>query len=66
MTPYEMAIETARFFGLDEKLIDKALSPDIKQPALRPPRTGFNISKAKKELGFRPVNFQDGLRELFL
>jgi dTDP-4-dehydrorhamnose reductase len=33
MTPYEMAIETAKFFGLDETLIEKSSSPDIKQPA---------------------------------
>lgn len=66
MTPYEMAVETAKFFGLNEKLIEKASSPDINQPAMRPPMTGFNISKAKKELGFTPVSFREGLKELFL
>jgi dTDP-4-dehydrorhamnose reductase len=66
MTPYEMAIETARFFGLNEGLIEKSLSPDIKQPALRPSRTGFDISKARKELGYKPVTFIEGLKELFL
>lgn len=66
MTPYEMAVATAKFFGLNEKLIDKSLSPDIKQPAIRPPRTGFNIKKAKKELGFKPMSFDEGLKEMFL
>ena len=66
MTPYEMAVETAKFFGFDAKLISKAASPDIKQPALRPSKTGFDISKAKKELGFKPLSFQEGLKEMFI
>jgi dTDP-4-dehydrorhamnose reductase len=66
MTPYEMAIATAKFFGLDESLIEKSSSPEIKQPAVRPSRTGFDISKAKKELGYQPMKFMDGLREMFL
>jgi len=65
MTPYEMAVETAKLFGLDQTLITPSSSQDIKQPAVRPPRTGFDISKAKKELGYKPVRFADGLRELF-
>lgn len=66
MTPYEMAVETAKFFGYDEGLIAKSSSPDIRQPAVRPPRTGFDISKAKKELGFQPVTFSEGLKKMFL
>ena len=66
MTPYQMAVETAKFFGLNTELISKAVSPDIKQPALRPARTGFDISKAKNELGFKPLSFQDGLKEMFI
>lgn len=66
MTPYEMAIETAKFFGLDESLIEKSSSPEIKQPAVRPPKTGFNIEKAKKELGYKPMSFQEGLKAIFI
>jgi dTDP-4-dehydrorhamnose reductase len=65
MTPYDIAIETARYFGLNEALIAKATSEDIKQPAVRPPKTGFDISKAKKELGYKPRSFNEGLEELF-
>lgn len=65
MTPYEMAIQTARFFGLDEKLISESSSAVISQPATRPPRTGFIITKAKKDLGFKPTSFMNGLREIF-
>lgn len=65
MTPYEVAVEIARFFGYDSSLIKPSTS-DINQPAIRPPRTGFNISKAKKELGFQPSSFQDGLKQVFI
>jgi dTDP-4-dehydrorhamnose reductase len=66
MTPYEIAVETAKFFGLNTGLIEKAASPDIKQPAIRPARTGFVITKAKKELGFEPVSFMEGLKVMFV
>jgi dTDP-4-dehydrorhamnose reductase len=65
MTPYQMAIETARFFGLDQSLISESTSSEIKQPAMRPPKTGFDITKAKKRLGFKPVSFMEGLKETF-
>jgi dTDP-4-dehydrorhamnose reductase len=65
MTPYEMALKTAEFFRLDASLISKSTSADIKQPAERPALTGFDISKAKKDLGYKPTPFKEGLRELF-
>lgn len=65
MTPYDIAIETARYFGLREDLISKASSEDINQPAVRPAKTGFDISKAKKELGYQPKSFREGLDDLF-
>lgn len=65
MTPYDIAIETAKYFGLNQALIARSTSEEIKQPAVRPPKTGFDISKAKKELGYRPKSFKEGLSELF-
>jgi len=60
-TPYEMAIQVARHFGLNESLISRADSTSFTQPARRPPRTGFIIDKAKQQLGFRPHSFQEGI-----
>lgn len=65
MTPYDIAIETARYFGLNEALIAKSTSDEINQPAVRPPKTGFDISKARRELGYSPKSFKEGLQELF-
>jgi dTDP-4-dehydrorhamnose reductase len=61
VTPYDIAIRTARFFKLDETLIRKTDSKHFKQPAARPAKTGFIIEKAKKELGFSPHSFEEGL-----
>lgn len=61
MTPYDIAIRTARFFKLDESLITQTDSNQFKQPAARPLRTGFIIDKAKKELGYKPHTFEQGL-----
>ena len=61
MTPFDIAIRTARYFNLNESLITKTDSTQFKQPALRPPKTGFIIEKAKRELGYNPHTFEEGL-----
>ncbi|HCM75015.1 MAG TPA: NAD(P)-dependent oxidoreductase [Cytophagales bacterium] len=61
MTPYDIAIETATFFNLNKSLIKPTDSTQFKQPAARPLKTGFDITKAKRELGYNPHSFTDGL-----
>jgi dTDP-4-dehydrorhamnose reductase len=61
MTPYDIAIRTADFFKLDKSLIAITDSTQFKQPAKRPPRTGFIIDKARKDLGYEPHSFEEGL-----
>ena len=61
LTPYEMAMETADFFGLNKTLIKRTDSSKFKQPARRPLKTGFIIEKARKELGFAPKTFRTGI-----
>ncbi len=61
LTPYDMAIKTAEFFNLDKSLINKANADNFQQPAMRPPKTGFIIDKAIKELGFQPHSFEEGI-----
>lgn len=62
ITPYDIAIRTASFFKLDASLITQTDSTKFKQPAVRPLKTGFIIDKAKKELGFNPRSFEEGLK----
>ena len=66
LTPYQMTVAAARFLGLDEKLIEPVNATTFQQPAIRPPKTGFQITKAEKELGYKPTSFEDGLRKTFL
>lgn len=64
MTPYDIAIKTADFFGLDKSLIKQTDSTQFKQTAARPPKTGFIIDKAKRELSYQPHGFIEGLEVL--
>ncbi|GIR59816.1 MAG: hypothetical protein CM15mP65_23970 [Crocinitomicaceae bacterium] len=51
----------AEFYNLDKSLINPVSSKSLNQPAKRPLVTGFDISKAKKELNFNPVDFLAGI-----
>lgn len=62
MTPYDIAVRTARFFKLDESLITKTDSTQFRQPAARPLKTGFIIEKAKRQLNYKPHSFEAGLQ----
>jgi dTDP-4-dehydrorhamnose reductase len=61
LTPYQMAMETADYFGLDKSLINQTDSTLFTQPAKRPMKTGFVIEKAKNQLGYRPKTFREGI-----
>lgn len=65
LTPYQMAVQAAQCLGLDESLLKRVTAASFSQPAMRPPVTRFNIDKAKKELGFAPVSFAEGLKKTF-
>lgn len=61
LSPYDIAIKTAEFFNLDRSLIKATDSTAFVQPARRPLKTGFIIDKARKELGYEPHSFEEGL-----
>jgi dTDP-4-dehydrorhamnose reductase len=62
LTPYDMALQVADFFALDKGLITKADASTFTQPARRPARTGFDISKAQNQLGYQPHTFLQGIQ----
>ena len=64
LTPYQMARQVADFFQLDASLLERVDSSSFTQPATRPPRTGFCIDKAIRELGYQPRPFREGLAVL--
>lgn len=61
LTPYDMALKTAAFFDLDSSTMQETDGSVFKQPAPRPPKTGFVLNKARQELGYEPRSFEQGL-----
>ena len=57
----ELVIRVANFFGYDTACVSTTSSDVLNQAAKRPPITGFIIDKARKELGYEPHSFEDGL-----
>lgn len=65
LSPYDMAMQTAALLQLNAKHIEKVDASTFKQPGKRPPKTGFIIEKARNELGYEPLSFEEGLKKLF-
>ncbi len=61
MSVLELVYRVADFWKLDKSLVTPSKSESIKQPAKRPWRTGLVIEKAKRELGYNPHSFEEGL-----
>ncbi len=61
MSILELVYRVADYYKLDKSLVKPSKSTDIKQPAMRPPKTGFIIDKAKRELGYAPHSFEEGI-----
>lgn len=61
LTPHDMAIKTAEYFELDQSFIAQADSTSFSQPARRPPRTGFDLTKARQVLNYQPHTFDEGI-----
>ncbi|TNF29944.1 MAG: NAD-dependent epimerase/dehydratase family protein, partial [Bacteroidetes bacterium] len=51
----------ADYYGLDKSLINPVSSETLNQPAKRPPVTGFILDKARRELGYNPHSFVEGI-----
>lgn len=60
---YDFAVQVARVFALNEKLIHPVSTTELGQAAKRPMNSGFDISKAQRELGIRMSNVVEGLRK---
>ena len=61
MSILELVNRVADFFNLNKSNITAIKSITLNQTAKRPPRTGFVLDKAVRELGYAPVSFEEGL-----
>lgn len=60
----ELVYEVCDHFNLDKSLVNPVTSEELNQPAKRPLKTGFNIEKAKNELGYQPLTFTQGIEKM--
>lgn len=56
---YEIVEKIAQFFNLPTNTLSKSSSLNLNQPAKRPPKTGFDLTKAKTELGYKPKTLEE-------
>ena len=61
MCVLDLVKRVARFYGIDENLVKPISTSTLNQKAKRPPKTGFILDKAKRELGYKPSTFEEGL-----
>jgi len=63
LSVFEIAQQIAAVFHLDKSLIKPISTSTLNQPAARPLKTGFDLSKANKELDFYPKSFKESLEK---
>jgi dTDP-4-dehydrorhamnose reductase len=64
MSILELVYRVADFWKLDKSIVKPIKSDTLNQAAKRPPRTGFILDKAYRELDYKPHSFEGGLKIL--
>ena len=57
----DLVKKVAKYYQLDENLVKPISSSSLNQKAARPPKTHLLLDKAKKDLGYKPSSFEEGL-----
>lgn len=65
MSIFDLVNRIAKHFGLDTKNISRVSSSTLNQAAKRPPKTGFNLSKAYQKIDYKPHTLEETLDILF-
>lgn len=61
---FEMVFRIAEFYGFDKSKLLAVSSQTLNQKAKRPLRTGFILDKAKRDLKYDPLTFEESLQRL--
>lgn len=64
MSVMDIVMAVADHWDLDKSIVTPVSSTTLNQKAKRPPVTGFILDKAKKELGYSPHSFSEGISVL--
>ncbi|ANH81919.1 NAD(P)-dependent oxidoreductase [Niabella ginsenosidivorans] len=62
VTPYQMAMAVAGFMNIQSHRLKPVSTAELNELARRPLKSGLDVTKAKKELGYVPVSFKEGLK----
>ena len=58
---FEIVERVARYFGLSTETLVRTDSSTLNQPAKRPPKTGFDLTKSRNDLGYSPKTLEETL-----
>ncbi len=61
MSIVEIVERVADYFQLDKSIITQVSSKTLNQAAMRPPITGFDLTKSREVLGYDPRSFEEGI-----
>jgi len=64
LSPYDMAVNYARFLEADASLIIPVTAENFKEPVERARQGGLLTDKAKRQLGFTTISFEEGMRRV--
>lgn len=65
ISPYQMAVTVAELLELNTALIEEVSSETFPEPVKRAKRSGLQIDKARRELKYEPVSFEEGVQLTF-
>lgn len=61
MSIFELVSRVADYFGISKETLVRTDSTTLNQPAKRPPKTGFDLTKSREELGYNPKTIEETL-----
>lgn len=64
MSIYDLVGRIAAYYQLGTSAVESVSSATLQQRAKRPPRTGFDLSKSRRLLGYRPMTLEESLARM--
>lgn len=65
MSIYDLVIRIGKYFGLPTEQVSKISSTTLNQAAKRPPKTGFDLTKAYERINYKPHTLEETLEILY-